>query len=231
MHHVINEYQLRLDVQRLLRPVYYIYASPLSCILGCNKVILCIWKCFPFYQRTRGNATMKCDWQEDGDVSDRHPRSSCPIQTYCLMHRITITSKHITFLISPLVGADWLPCQKQRWWKMCMGKVMIFLWAMMPFCRWGNLYHLWEVSCRSTRHRGIGPLTSQNELQSCCRRTWGPLTSATGEIPTSRRKMQYWTPRSLLWWPTSLRSCHWRQHWPDPGCSREMLMTSFVSSE
>ena len=40
MHHAINEYQLRLDVQRFLRPVYYIsyiiYADPLSCILGCN---------------------------------------------------------------------------------------------------------------------------------------------------------------------------------------------------
>ena len=43
MHHAINEYQLRLDVQRFLWPVYYIvrlyylcYAGPLSCILECN---------------------------------------------------------------------------------------------------------------------------------------------------------------------------------------------------
>ena len=41
MHHAINEYQLRLDVQRFLWPVYYIvilycviYAGPLSCIMG-----------------------------------------------------------------------------------------------------------------------------------------------------------------------------------------------------
>ena len=33
----INEYQLRLDVQRFLWPVcYIIYTGPLSCILGCN---------------------------------------------------------------------------------------------------------------------------------------------------------------------------------------------------
>ena len=42
MHHAINEYQLRLDVQRFLWPVYYIaihylyYAGPIFCILGCN---------------------------------------------------------------------------------------------------------------------------------------------------------------------------------------------------
>ena len=42
MHHDINKYQLRLDVQRFLWPVYYIglfilylyYVGPLSCILG-----------------------------------------------------------------------------------------------------------------------------------------------------------------------------------------------------
>ena len=36
----INEYQLRLDVQRFLWSVYYIglyYAGPLSCILRCNN--------------------------------------------------------------------------------------------------------------------------------------------------------------------------------------------------
>ena len=39
MHHAINEYQLRLDVQDFLWPVYYInYAGPLSCILGCNNI-------------------------------------------------------------------------------------------------------------------------------------------------------------------------------------------------
>ena len=39
MHHAINEYQLRLDVQCFLWPVYYLinYAGPLSCILGCNN--------------------------------------------------------------------------------------------------------------------------------------------------------------------------------------------------
>ena len=38
VHHVINKYQLRLDVKRFLWPVYYInYAGPLSCILGCNR--------------------------------------------------------------------------------------------------------------------------------------------------------------------------------------------------
>ena len=42
VYHAINEYQLRLDVQRFLWPVYYIaliifyYTGPLSCILGCN---------------------------------------------------------------------------------------------------------------------------------------------------------------------------------------------------
>ena len=40
MHHAINEYQLRLDVQRFLWPAYYInylyYVGTLSCILGCN---------------------------------------------------------------------------------------------------------------------------------------------------------------------------------------------------
>ena len=47
MHHDINKYQLRLDVQRFLWPVYYIvilgyiiYAGPLSCLLGCNNNII-----------------------------------------------------------------------------------------------------------------------------------------------------------------------------------------------
>ena len=43
MHHASNEYQLRLDVQRFFWPVYYyyyIYAGPLSCILGCNIYII-----------------------------------------------------------------------------------------------------------------------------------------------------------------------------------------------
>ena len=52
MHHAINEYQLRLDVQHFLWPVYYIilyyiiYAGPSSCILGCN-----IW---PFHLSGHG---------------------------------------------------------------------------------------------------------------------------------------------------------------------------------
>ena len=40
MYHAINEYQLRLDVQCLLWPAYYInylyYVGPLSCIFGRN---------------------------------------------------------------------------------------------------------------------------------------------------------------------------------------------------
>ena len=39
----INEYQLRLDVQRFLWPVYYIiYAGPLSCILGVKRYLYCV---------------------------------------------------------------------------------------------------------------------------------------------------------------------------------------------
>ena len=38
MHHTINEYQLRLDVQHFLWPVYYIVIlRGSSCILGCNQ--------------------------------------------------------------------------------------------------------------------------------------------------------------------------------------------------
>ena len=48
-----NEYQLRLDVQHFLWPVYYIglyyiiYGGPLSCILGCNYAgpLSCILEC------------------------------------------------------------------------------------------------------------------------------------------------------------------------------------------
>ena len=45
MHHAINRYQLRLDVQRFLWPVYivilyYLHGS-LSCILGCNCTDYC----------------------------------------------------------------------------------------------------------------------------------------------------------------------------------------------
>ena len=37
--HAINEYQLRLDVQHFLWPVYlFIYTGSLSRILGCNYV-------------------------------------------------------------------------------------------------------------------------------------------------------------------------------------------------
>ena len=36
MHHAINEYQLRLDIQHFLWPVYLYCYIPLSCILGCN---------------------------------------------------------------------------------------------------------------------------------------------------------------------------------------------------
>ena len=46
--HAINKYQLRLDVQHFLWPVYlFIYTGTLSCILGCNYVsmYLCIYVC------------------------------------------------------------------------------------------------------------------------------------------------------------------------------------------
>ena len=63
VHHAINEYQFRLDVQRFLWPAYYImlyyiiyadplsyilgcniiYAGPLSCILGCNVILVILY--------------------------------------------------------------------------------------------------------------------------------------------------------------------------------------------
>ena len=44
MHHAINKYQLRLDVQHFLWPVYttlYYYAGPLSCINYSHAYVLC----------------------------------------------------------------------------------------------------------------------------------------------------------------------------------------------
>ena len=54
------------------------------------------------------------------------------------------------------------------------------------------------------------------------------------ETSMSRRKVQRWALRSLLWWTTSTwsswRSLHCRQYRSDPGCGRGMLMTLSASS-